>query len=121
MGVRHPVRMEDGASAKFIAWSWLSLEFNEAWCGWSKSTRHSLRNRILKSVVSFRVRTPPKALQQRSATGRVAASARQLAPSIEGGAINSAYVASMVSACSTPASYVFRGGEWRSMYVRAEA
>jgi len=40
---------------------------------------------------------------------------------MKGSAANPAYVASMVSVSPTPAGNVFRGGEWRSMYVRAEA
>src|SRR3546814_11431718 len=51
----------------------------------------------------------------------VCSSDLHLAPSPKGSAANPAYVASMVSVSPTPAWNVFRGGEWRSMYVRAEA
>jgi len=43
------------------------------------------------------------------------------APSTKGSGANPAYVASMLSVSSTNAWNVFRGGEWRSMYVGAEA
>lgn len=52
---------------------------------------------------------------------RSAAHGLLLAPSMEGGAVTSAYVASIVSVSPTPAFDVFHTGEFHSMYVRAEA
>ncbi|WP_210165446.1 hypothetical protein, partial [Rhodopseudomonas palustris] len=64
---------------------------------------------------------PPRLVTEIAYIPSGAAPALHLAPTTGGSAVNPAYVASMVSVSPTPAFDVFRSGELRSMYVRAEA